>query len=180
MRCSLKYYLDSSLGLELLFSSNKGLYPVTLLFPIPGRRCVHAGICVYIYKYLFWAKALREGGGTKGCAMLSTGEGLLGDAVSTETLHFPLLALFFPHLHLRAGPMKSLFGVIRGWFLSSWSTNEVFPLCLLSAPIIDTPLLMSWIKKNKNQTTNPRLVPSKAKTILPLNLQKRHKMQLSA
>lgn len=68
----------------------------------------------YIYIYIFWAKALQEGGGTKACTVLSTGEGLLGDAVSSEVLRFPILPPFFPHLHLCAGPVKSPFGVIHG------------------------------------------------------------------
>lgn len=71
---------------------------MTLLFPIPGWRCMQVYISgVFIYIYIFWAKALQEGGGVKGRSTLSMGEEeLLGDAVGTEILHFPILPPFFP------------------------------------------------------------------------------------
>lgn len=74
--------------------------------------CIYMCVWIYLSVYLSWAKALQEGGGTKGHAMLSMVEDLLGDAVSTE-IAFSHFAPFSPHLHLCAGPVTSPFGVIH-------------------------------------------------------------------
>lgn len=58
--------------------------------------CIYMCVCIYLLVYLSWAKALQEGGGTKGRTVLSMVEDLLGDAVSAEILHFPILPLFPP------------------------------------------------------------------------------------